>query len=118
MICTEQIILILLLCVAVECCLSGHVNMARCIRLLCAAPKCNISIWNAIWPFVRELISIPVFFMLIIHTGQIIYTVLDFSEISVVFGSPFIGFIVQHSITEYRKQHIRLLFILSGFRYW
>lgn len=70
MICTEQTILILLLRVTVECCLSGHVNMARCIRLLCAAPMCNIfdmKCYIAICPGVGQH---PGFFMLKIHTNQ------------------------------------------------
>ena len=63
MLCTGQTILILPLHVVVECYLPGHIHMARCIRLLCVALMYNISIRNAVLPFARELISIPVFFM-------------------------------------------------------
>lgn len=42
MLCTEHFILILQMRVVVECCRSGHVNMARCIRLFCAVPTYDI----------------------------------------------------------------------------
>lgn len=49
MLCIEQMILILLMRAVVECCISGHISMARCIRLLCAALVYNTSMRNAIF---------------------------------------------------------------------
>lgn len=49
--CTDETILILLLYVVVECCIPGHIYMARCIRLLCNALIYDISIRNAVLPF-------------------------------------------------------------------
>lgn len=68
---TDETILILLLHVAAECCIPGHICMARCIRLLCNALIYDISIWNAVLPSAWVTEWYPGFFYAHSHPEEI-----------------------------------------------